>query len=147
MAGTSPPHPESLQLVSKAVGPLPLLNRFLERLKIEHFFAELVPAGDRRQKLVPAVGLGVLLRNILLARQPLYGLSEWASRFEPELVGLPGEASQYFNDDRVGRCLDALFRADRSTLMTEVVVHAVEEFDLQLRELHNDSTTVTFTGQ
>ena len=76
MASTSPQHPESLQLVSKAIGPLPLLNRFLERLKIEHFFAELVPAGDRRQRLAPAVGLGVLLRNILIARQPLYGLAE-----------------------------------------------------------------------
>ena len=27
MASTSPQHPESLQLVSKAIGPLPLLNR------------------------------------------------------------------------------------------------------------------------
>ena len=145
--GSTQPHPESVRLLSKAIGPLPLLNRFLKRLDIERFFAEMVPAGDRRQRLSPAVGLGVLLRNILIARRPLYGLSEWASRFEPELVGLPGEASQYFNDDRVGRCLDALFRADRSTLMTEIVVHAVEEFDLELRELHNDSTTVTFTGQ
>jgi hypothetical protein len=72
MASTSPQHPESLQLVSKAIGPLPLLNRFLERLKIQHFFAELVPAGDRRQRLAPAVGLGVMLRNILIARQPDY---------------------------------------------------------------------------
>ena len=31
--------------------------------------------------------------------------------------------------------------------MTEIVVHAVEEFGLELKELHNDSTTVTFTGQ
>jgi hypothetical protein len=31
--------------------------------------------------------------------------------------------------------------------MTEIVVHAVEEFDLDLTQLHNDSTTVTFTGQ
>ena len=147
MASTSLPHPESLQLVSKAIGPLPLLNRFLERLKIEHFFAELVPAGDRRQRLAPAVGLGVLLRNILIARQPLYGLAEWANRFEPALLGLTTEAPQYFNDDRVGRCLDALFRSDRATLMTEIVVHAVEEFGLELKELHNDSTTVTFTGQ
>ncbi|HEY6847296.1 MAG TPA: IS1634 family transposase [Terracidiphilus sp.] len=147
MASASPPHPESLQLVSKAIGPLPLLNRFLERLKIERFFAELVPAGDRRQRLAPAVGLGVLLRNILIARQPLYGLAEWANRFEPALLGLTAEAPQYFNDDRVGRCLDALFRSDRATLMTEIVVHAVEEFGLELRELHNDSTTVTFTGQ
>jgi hypothetical protein len=48
MASTSPPHPDSLQLVSKAIGPLPLLNRFLERLKIERFFAALVPAVDQR---------------------------------------------------------------------------------------------------
>jgi transposase len=147
MAGTAEPHPEGLELVSKALGPLPLLNRFLERLKLERFFGERVPAGDRRQKLAPAVGLGVLLRNILIARRPLYGLREWASRFEPSLLGLPAEALQYFNDDRVGRCLDALFRSDRATLMTEIVVHAVEEFELDLAELHNDSTTVTFTGQ
>jgi transposase len=89
----------------------------------------------------------VLLRNILLARRPLYCLAEWASRFEPALLGLPAEAPQYFNDDRVGRCLDALFRSNRATLMTEIVVHAVEEFDLDLTEIHNDSTTVTFTGQ
>ncbi len=140
-------HPEGLQLISKAVGPLPLLNRFLGRLHIERFFLKHVPAGDRRQRLAPAVGLGVLLRNILLARRPLYGLAEWASRFEPALLGLAAEAPPYFNDDRVGRCLDALFRSDRATLMTQIVVHAVEEFDLELTELHNDSTTVSFTGQ
>jgi transposase len=147
MAHTAEPHPEGLQLLSKAVGPLPLLNRFLERLAIERSFLERVPAGDRRQKLAPAVGLGVLLRNILLSRRPLYGLGEWASRFEPALLGLPADATQYFNDDRIGRCLDALFRANRAALMTEIVVHAVEEFELEMTELHNDSTTVTFAGQ
>lgn len=147
MVHTTEPHPEGLQLLSKAVGPLPLLNRFLERLAIERSFTERVPAGDRRQKLAPAVGLGVLLRNILIARRPLYGLAEWTGRFEPALLGLPADTSQYFNDDRIGRCLDALFRSDRATLMTEIVVHAVEEFELDLSELHNDSTTVTFTGQ
>src|SRR5579883_2531382 len=137
MAHTAEPRPEGLQLLSKAVGPLPLLNRFVER----------IPAGDRRQKLAPAVGLGVLLRNILLSRRPLYGLAEWASRFEPALLGLPADATQYFNDDRIGRCLDALFRSNRAALMTEIVVRAVEEFELEMTELHNDSTTVTFTGQ
>jgi hypothetical protein len=31
--------------------------------------------------------------------------------------------------------------------MTQIVVHAVQEFALDLSELHNDSTTVTVTGQ
>jgi len=138
---------QGIQLISKAVGPLPLLNRFLERLQIKDFLKKFVPAGDRRQRLAPATGLGVLLRNILLSRRPLYGLAEWAQRFDAPLLDLPSDAPEYFNDDRVGRCLDALFRTDRASLMTEIVVHAVQEFNLDLRELHNDSTTVTFTGQ
>jgi len=136
-----------LQLVSKVAGPLPLLNAVLERLRIEHFLSKYVAAGDRRQKLAPGMGLGVLLRNILLSRRPLYGLAEWAQRFDAALLGLPSEAPEFFNDDRVGRCLDALFLADRASLMTEIVVHAVAQFDLQVSELHNDWTTVTFTGQ
>jgi transposase len=136
-----------LQLVSKVVGSLPLLNRFLERLQIERFLGKFVPAGDRRQKLAPAIGLGVLLRNILLSRRPLYGLAEWAQRYDAPLLGLPTDVPEFLNDDRVGRSLDALFLADRATLMTEIVVHAVHEFQLDLSQLQNDSTTVTFTGE
>ena len=122
----SKPSDQNLQLVSKVVGPLPLLNSFLERLQIERFLGKFVPAGDPRARLAPAVGLGVLLRNIVLARRPLYGLAEWAQRYECALLGLSTDAPEYFNDDRVGRCLDALFLADRATLMTEIVVKAEE---------------------
>ena len=50
------------------------------------------------------------------------------------------------NDDRVGRCLDRLFDADVPTLALAVVAHAVREFAVDLDELHNDSTTITFHG-
>lgn len=147
MAKSTARNGQDLQLLSKVLGPLPLLNLFLERLRIGRLLERHVPAGDRRQKLAPALGLGVLLRNLMLSRRPLYGLAEWAGRFEAALLGLPPDSAQFFNDDRVGRCLDALFLADRATLMTEIVVHAVQEFKLDLSELHNDSTTVTFTGE
>jgi transposase len=139
--------PSECMHVSKTIGPLPLLNIFIERLDLDRFFSKLVPAGDRRQKLPPAVGLGIILRNILIARRPLYGLTEWVSRYEPALLGVSGEDQLHVNDDRLGRCLDALFRAERNTLMTEIVVHAVKEFRLELTELHNDSTTITFSGE
>jgi transposase len=147
MPPSSDPGAPSLKLISKVIGPLPLLNEFLQRLKIEQHLQKFVSSGDQRQKLSTPQGLGVLLRNILLSRRPLYGLSEWAQRFDAALLGLPEQAAGCFNDDRVGRCLDALFLADRASLMTEIVVHAAREFDLDLTELHNDSTTVTFTGQ
>jgi len=138
---------EDAHLISKVVGPLPLLNGFLDRLQIEALFGRFVPCTDRRLKLAPAVGLGVLLRNILLAREPLYGLTDWAQRFDEPLLGLPADAASLFNDDRVGRCLDALFLADRAALMTAVVVGAVRTFKLDLSELHNDSTSISFCGQ
>lgn len=128
------------------VGPLPLLNGFLDRLRIAPLLEQFVPASDRRLKLAPAVGLGVLLRNILVAREPLYGLPDWVQRFDETLLGLPADAMRLFNDDRVGRCLDALFLADRAALMTAVVVGAVRTFQLDLSELHNDSTSISFSG-
>jgi transposase len=134
-------------LSSKALGPLPIINRLLHRLRLRHFVEKHVPCSDRRLKLSPAVGLGVLVRNILISREPLYGLSSWASRFEEPLLGLPPGGNQILNDDRVGRCLDLLFRADRAALLTDIVVHAVRTFDVDVSELHNDSTTVTFSGQ
>lgn len=138
---------QDVELVSKALGPLPIINRFLARLRLDHFFGKFVPCADQRLKLAPAVGLGVLLRNVLVAREPLYGLADWASRFDEPLLGLPGDGGHVLNDDRIGRCLDSLFMADRAAMLTEIVVHAVRAFDVDLSELHNDSTTVTFTGQ
>lgn len=138
---------QNLDLISKALGPLPIINRFLDRLRLDDFFERFVPHSERRLKLAPALGLGVLLRNVLVARVPLYGLSEWAARFDERLLGLEPGSMHIMNDDRVGRCLDSLFLADRAAMMTAIVVHAVRSFEVDLSELHNDSTTVTFTGQ
>lgn len=138
---------EDLNLASKAVGALPIVNRIVERLELDRMFDQFLPCGDKRLKLPPHVGLGVLLRNILVAREPLYGAGAWAARYEEAVLGLRTGGAQLLNDDRVGRCLDALFDCDRAALMTAVVVQAVRAFELGMSELHNDSTTITFTGE
>ena len=88
----------------------------------------------------------VLVRNLLISREPLYGVGEWAARHVPALLGLTPEQLPALNDDRVGRCLDRLFDADIPSLTLAVVAHAVREFGVALDELHNDSTTITFHG-
>lgn len=52
----------------------------------------------------------------------------------------------WVNDDRVGRALDALFDADRASLLTKVVLRAVSEFAVDTAQLHNDSTSVSVHG-
>ena len=98
-------------------------------------------------RISPARGLLVLLKNLLLCRQPLYGVGQWAAQYNPDLLGLSTRQIGSLNDDRMGRCLDRLFQSDCSSLALAVAAHAVTEFNVDLDELHNDSTTVTFFGQ
>ncbi len=134
------------ELHSYRVGLLPILNRILERLRLQEFFRDYLPPLDRRCRIDPAVGLMVLLKNLLLSREPLYGVGEWAARHVPDLLGLSERQLASLNDDRVGRCLDRLFQNDYGSLALTVATHAVSEFGVGLDQLHNDSTTITFHG-
>jgi transposase len=133
-------------LHSYSRGLLPILNRLLVRLRLEHFLRDYLPPEDRRSRIAPARGLMVLLKNLLLSREPLYGVPQWAARCDPTALGLAPHQIAALNDDRIGRCLDRLFRSDCGSLALAVATHAVTEFDVELGELHNDSTTVTFSG-
>ena len=133
-------------LHSYRVGLLPILNRILERLRLEEFFRAYLPPQDRRCHIDPAIGLLVLLKNLLLSREPLYGVGEWAARHVPGLLGLSERQITSLNDDRVGRCLDRLFQNDYGSLALAVATHAISEFGVGLDQLHNDSTTITFHG-
>lgn len=140
--------PQRLRLESRWIGGLPIINALLERLHVNTLLTRALPAPDVRTKLAPSAALGVVLRNIILnERRPLYTQSEWAAHAEPALLGLHAEQLGAFNDDRVGRALDLLFQADRASLMTELVVRAIREFNIDLGRLHNDSTTITFAGE
>jgi transposase len=144
---TTSPLPDDIRLESLEVGAAPLIRRFLERLDLPTLFErQLPPLPGRPPALPSATVLGVLLANLLLARQPLYALADWARRRVPEHIGLqPGQAGM-LNDDRAGRALDHLHKADRASLLVALVRRAVTEFAIDLSEQHQDTTTVTFSG-
>lgn len=139
-------HAAGQTLTSRRVAALPILDHFLRRLRLRDFLHAHLPREDRRCRVATTTGLLVLVRNLLISREPLYGVGEWAARHVPEHLGLASEQLPALNDDRVGRCLDRLFDADIPSLTLAVVTHAVHEFGVALDELHNDSTTITFHG-
>ena len=135
--------PEGLELHTKTIGPLPVINHFMERLHLEEII------GSRLQSAHDAGTvqcIGILIRNVLVSREPLYGIGEWVEEYPPALLGTSGDDAMHINDDRIGRSLERLFDADRSSLMTEIVVSAVREFDLSMKRFHNDSTSVALSG-
>jgi transposase len=138
---------EELGLRTERLGPLPLINHFLKRLRLDALLERFVPTTDRRVRLPFATGIGVLLRSILVEREPIYRQHETVGTFAPTAFGLTPELVEYVGDDALGRALDQLFDADRGTLLTEVVVAAGQQFGLSFAELHNDSTSISFCGQ
>ncbi len=133
-------------LRTSTVGALPIINQLLDRMQLESTLTKHLP-HDRRHIAVPTSrGLMLLLRNILLSREPIYGLGEWAERFALNELGLQQQDLEHLNDDRIGRCLDRLYQTNVPDLVLDVVRHVVKEFDISLDELHNDSTSVSFYG-
>ncbi len=133
------------ELESRTIGALPLINALIGRLGIDDLLAAAVRC-DPRAHLHPGRALGVVVRNVVEGRMPLYALGEWAAERDPGLLGLDDAEAGKLNDDRVGRALDRLFDADRAALATDLVVRAIKRFDIALDELHNDSTTITLHG-
>lgn len=133
-------------LVSCTLGGLPIVNQMLDRLGLPALLADILPDDDARLKLAPAVAIRLVVTNLVLGREPLYGLGEWAGRHDPALLGLGAGELGLLNDDRVGRALEALFDADRASLLTAVVLRAISEFSIDTQQLHNDSTSLSVHG-
>jgi len=134
------------ELESQRLGALPIVDRFLARMGVAALLDRHLPAGDARVSLPATTAIGVLVRNLCLEREPLYGLAGWAGSFEPGLGGLAPDEAALLNDDRVGRALDQLFDADRASLLTSLVLAAISEFEIDCSQLHNDSTSIALHG-
>ena len=57
-------------------------------MRLEDFLRSALPPEDRRTKLSPVKALLVLLRNLLVSREPIYGVGEWAARHAADALGL-----------------------------------------------------------
>jgi transposase len=132
---------------SLEVGATPLVHHFLRRLNLRTLFDQHLPRLPGKRPALPSgLVLCVLITNLLLARRPLYALSEWITRRVPEHLGLQPDEIDRFNDDRIGRALDHLQRADRASLLIALVKYVVVAFQIDLSEFHQDTTSVTMQG-
>ena len=138
--------PGDVEVSREAVAGLPVVNAVLARLGLVQLLESYLPAPDPRCGLEPARAIGVLVRNLVLGRRPLYGLGAWAAGLDPGLLGLFAGEAELLNDDRVGRALDQLFLADRASLTTSLSLAAIAAYGVSLDELHNDSTSICLYG-
>ena len=73
----------------------------------------------------------MLLRSIIVEREPIYRQQETAAGFAAGLFGVDAAQAERLSDDRIGRALDRLFDADRAALLTEVVLAVAQRFGVR----------------
>ena len=125
---------------TQSVGALPVITQYLERLGLADAVNDLVPWEGE----VPLGTLiEVLVTNRLLRPQALFRVDQWAQtaavtdyfRLEPGQL----------NDDRLGRALERL-ATYADSIQAALVLKAVQEFDLDVAQIHYDLTEVELFG-
>ena len=127
------------------VGPHTILNHFLDRMEFSRIVRSCLGTHNRGI-LDHAKTLSIFIQNIILSPAPLYRIAEWAKPIDPDALELTDKEKQALNDDRVARSLDVLVSNRAKTLYFRLALHIIQQFELDTRRIHHDTTTVTFSG-
>jgi transposase len=128
------------------VGALPLVKHILKRLNLKDILCAHV--ANHANEIIPAIdSLLILVYNLAIGKIPLYKLSKWIDSIDLRYLGYENSQSLQFNDYRFGRVLDKLYKTDRASLMTEIVLSSIKNFEIDLDQIHNDSTSVKAYGK
>ena len=124
----------------QSVGALPAIVHYFERLDLAATIDRIVPwEGD-----VPLGTLvEVLIANRLLQPKALFRVGQWAR--SAALTDYYGLTAEQLNDDRLGRALERL-AAHAPAIQAALVLKAIEQFELDVPQIHYDLTTVELYG-
>lgn len=126
----------------KALGSLPVIAKFCERLDIRGIVDRAVPVRDVAIATHGQV-IEAMIANRLTSPRPLLRVQDWAVEWAvPEVFGI---APETLNDDRIGRALDAVAPA-LDGIVGSVGARAIGEFGLDVSHLHWDMTSISLFG-
>jgi len=127
--------------LSKWLGAIPVLFPILRRLKVAQIVDRHCPGEEQ---VSHGMTVDVLGLNRLMAPKPLYKVKEWMA--ETVLEDTLGITAAQMHDTRIGRTLDELY-PHLDAIWQDIALRAVLEYDLDLRFLHYDITSIYFEGE
>ncbi len=128
------------------LGPHPIIEHFLDQIGVARILDKHIHS-NREGVLSHGRAIWVLVHNVLVSRDPLYRLTEWAEPIDPQALGLSPEEKLALNDDPMGRALDQLSEYAGRGVFFQLALRCIKLFELETRRIHFDTTTVTVTGE
>jgi hypothetical protein len=123
------------QLVRRGQGALPILDAVIARIGLERHLTEALSITRYAHAVL------LLVKNIVVERNALYVVAEWAAPYDPDLV-----YGGKFSDDVLARALDRLFETERASPLIGAILQAVKADGVDLSQIHQDTTSVKLTG-
>lgn len=133
-------------LAKFVVGAHPIIQRFITMLRIDDAIGTYLPT-DNRMKLDDGKALTLLIHNILMTPNALYEMEDWIKPLDAVKLGLRPDQATSIQDDRIGRALEKFYRCRHKDVFFRLALRAIKIFDLDCRQIHHDTTTVTFVGK
>src|SRR5258708_28845858 len=124
----------------------PIIQSYIQKLKIPELIASYIQQ-DHRIKLPIEHTLCVLIHNILTTPMPMYEIASWLAPLDEKSLGLDCSQAQCIQDDRVGQALECFYRGRHKDVFFHLALRAIKVFQLQCSQIHQDTTTVTFSGK
>jgi transposase len=126
--------------IRRHLGALPVLYALLETLRVEDIINRHCPT---RAQVDHGTGALVLILNRLTMPLPLYQIADWLGK--TVLVYFLGIPAAKFNDDRLGRTLDAIQPHCRE-IWQDVVQRALVQAEVDLNLIFYDLTAYILHG-
>jgi transposase len=123
------------------LGALPVLYSLLEVLQVRDIINRHCPTAAEVDHGIVAL---VLILNRLVAPRPLYRVADWLAR--TVMVYQLGVPAAKFNDDRLGRTLDAISEHSRD-IWQDIVHRALVQADVDLSIIFYDLTAFVVHGE
>jgi transposase len=124
----------------------PIIQTYIEKLKIAELIASYI-AQDHRMKLPIEQSLCVLIHNILTTPMPMYEIAAWLAPLDENALGLSGSKVECIQDDRMGQALERLYQGRHKDVFFHLALRAIKVFEIDCSQIHQDTTTVTFSGK
>lgn len=123
------------------LGALPVLYAVLERLEVRRIINRHCPTAAQVDHGTVAL---VLVLNRLMLPLPLYQIADWVG--QTVLVAVLGVPAAHFNDDRLGRTLDALY-PHLDALWQEILETVLVRMEIDLSVLFYDVSAFVAHGR
>ena len=118
----------------------------MDMLRVSEIIGSYVPS-DKRRKLETEDVLSLVIHNILTAPSSLYEFQDWLKPIDLNAINYDERFNDHIYDERIGRDLEAFYACRNHDVFFKLTLNAIEIYDLDCSQIHQDTTTITFTGK